>query len=339
MKRALFVLSLILPVASFAAEPVVVRNFSQPARDATHGIDLSEDLRIGGKDQDDIIFGTNVYLAVDSKGQIITADFTQSLVRRFGPDGTLIGPIGRTGEGPGEYRFPSVMAVDSKDNLYLAASRRFTVFDAGGAYVRDFRDETDAYAISLRALSDGSVLVAEYDRPTKTVLQKYVAKNRTQHFCEAATLESQKADPLGAWGLGGYIDVGSDGMIYFTQLTPYEIRKFSPSGELTMQVFRDNDFVTSPVIAKKGSSATYLPWSGSLAIFVLPDGKFLNVVGLFKENKPAATVLDLFDTEGHLLLSQRLDRFYVPQWLDNSGNLYSFDRDDLAVVRSRMTIH
>jgi len=339
MKSVIFVLFLAFAASSFAAEPLVVRNFDQPAWDKTHGIDLAEDLRIGGKDQDDIIFGTNVHLAVDSKGQIIASDFTQNLIRRFGADGALIGPIGRSGDGPGGYRFPSVMAVDSEDNLYVSASRRFVVFDAAGAYVNEFRDETEGHPFSLRALSDGSVLVAEYDRPSRTVLQRYIAKKRGQHFCEAAKLEGTHADPMGSWGVGGYIAIGTDGMIYFTQMTPYEIRKFSPSGDLVMQLFRENNFVTAPLIERKGSSTTYHPWSGSQAIFVLPDGKLLNVVGLFDSNKPSSTILDLFDIEGHLLLSQRLDHYFDPECLDASGNLYSFDSADLAVVRTRMTIH
>jgi len=63
------------------------------------------------------------------------------------------------------------------------------------------------------------------------------------------------------------------------------------------------------------------------------------VVGLFDSNKPSSTILDLFDIEGHLLLSHRLDHFFDPECLDASGNLYSFDSADLAVVRTRMTIH
>src|SRR5262245_26120616 len=121
MKALLFASLLLLPTASFAADPVIVRTFAQPAWDASHGIELKEDLRIGGKDQDEIVFGTNIHLTVDSKGQIIVADYTQNMIRRFGADGKLMGPIGRVGEGPGEYRFVSAVTVDAQDNLYVAA--------------------------------------------------------------------------------------------------------------------------------------------------------------------------------------------------------------------------
>jgi len=340
MRSVIFVLLLAFASTSFAAEPLVVRNFDQPAWDKTHGIELAEDLRIGGKDQEDVVFGTMVHITADSKGQIIVADYAQNTIEKFAADGRLIGPIGRGGDGPGEYRFVVAISVDPKDNLYVAGSNRVRVYDASDKYITDFRDASGNYMRAVRGLPDGSVLLAEYDRPTKSVLQKYVDNKHTGHFGDAFKPSSPYAEEMMLSYAGGYIDVGADGMIYYTQMSPYEIRKFTPSGDLVMQVLRENDFVTAPRVEKKGSSTTFFPFSGSNAIFVLPDGKFLNVVGIVgTDNKPTATVLDLFDTEGHLLLSQRLDHFFAPKWCDSSGNLYAFDGADLAVVRTRMTIH
>jgi hypothetical protein len=340
VKRLLFVLSLLLPVSAFAAEPLVVRNFDQPAWDATHGIELTEDLRIGGSKQPDLRFGKIVHVACDSKGQIIVADYEKNEVRKFAADGKLIGPVGRAGDAPGEYRFVTAISVDPKDNLYVVGSNRVRVYDATDKNVADFSDASPGFARAVRALPDGGVLLAEYDRPTKTVLQKYVAEKHAAHFCAAFKPESRYADELMMSTAGGFIDVGSDGMIYYAQMSPYEVRKFTPAGDLVMQIFRENNFVTAPRVEKKGADMTFYPYSGSTAIFVLPDGRFVNMVGIIgADNKPKSTVLDLFDVDGHLLLSQQIDRFLSPQWLDPSGNLYTFDADDLAVVRSRMTIH
>lgn len=340
MKSLLLALPLLLSVSAFAAEPVVVRNFDQPAWDNTHGIEMTEDLRIGGKDQDDIIFGNWVHLACDSKGQIIAADYAQNLIRRFGTDGSVIGPIGRSGDGPGEYRFITAIAVDAKDNLYVVGSNRVRIYDATDKFVGDFRDESLGMTRSVRGLPDGGVLLSEYDRPTKTVLQKYVAMKHSAHFCDAFKRSGANADMMTMQYAGGYVAIGADGMIYYTQMTPYEIRTFTPAGELVMQVFRENKFMSEPHVEKKGESMSFYAFTSSIAIFVLPDGKFLNVVGIVNdEGKPAGTVLDLFESDGHLLLSQRLEKYFRPQWLDGSGNLYSFDVDDLAVVRARMTVH
>lgn len=340
MKRLISLLLLFIPLSSFAADPVVVRNFDKPMLDDTHSIEFTENLRIGGANQTDVRFGNMIRLACDSKGQIIAADYTQNEIRKFGADGKLIGPIGRGGDGPGEYRFVVAIGVDAADNLYVVASHRIRVYDASGKFVADFSDASLGLTRSVRALPDGSLLLAEYDRPTRTVLQKYVNGKTAAHFCDAFKRDGANAEEIMMTYSGGFIDVGPDGMIYYTQMSPYEIRKFTPAGELVMQVFRENNFVTTPSVAKKGNTSAFRSYSGPTGIFALPDGRFLNIVGIVNdEGKPTATILDLFDAEGHLLLSQRLAAFYSPQWRDGSGNLYSFETGDLVIVRSQMTIH
>lgn len=342
MKALLFASLLLLPIASLADEPVVVRNFDKPA--GGYDIAVNENLRIGGANQKDIVFGDMVRLACDSKGQIIVADYKKNEIRKFGADGTLIGPIGRGGDGPGEYRFVVAIGIDAADNLYVVGAHRVRVYDASDKFVSDFNDVSLGLTRGLRALPDGGLLLAEYDRPTRTVLQKYVKQKNAVHFCDAFKFAGQYADEITMAYAGGFIDVGPDGMIYYTQTTPYEIRKFTPAGELVMQVFRENDFVAEPHIEKKGGATTFHPTSGATGIFVLPDGLFVNVVAIVGDDgKPTGTVLDLFDAEGHLLLSQRRNKYYAPQWCDRSGkpyalDLYAFDAEDLAVTRSRVSV-
>jgi hypothetical protein len=340
MKSLRLVLSLLLVAApALAADPVVVHNFDQPSMDASHGLELSDDLRIGGKDAP-VHFGNIVHLASDSKGQIIVADYTQNEIRRFAADGTLIGPIGKAGDGPGEYRFVVAIGVDAKDNLYVVGSKRVRMYDASDKFVSDFRDDSPNLVRSLRALPDGSLFLAEYDAQTNTVLQKYAGMKRVTQFGAPFKFSGQYADQMMMAYAGGFIDVGADGMIYYSQMSPYEIRKYTPSGDLLLQIFRENNFVTPPHLEKKGGSMIFHPNSGSVGIFALPDGKLLNVIGIVDaDGKPSSTVLDLFDGEGHMLLSHRLERYFTPQWCDPSGNLYTFDADNLAVVRSRLAIH
>lgn len=51
------------------------------------------------------------------------------------------------------------------------------------------------------------------------------------------------------------------------------------------------------------------------------------------------TTFDLFDADGRFLLTQRLKRPFLPQWLDDGGNAYVFDHSANAVVRAKMLIH
>jgi 6-bladed beta-propeller len=339
MKSLLFVLPFLLAAPALAADPLVVHNFDQPAWDASHGLELSNELRIGGG-QSQIQFGNIVRIACDSKGQIIVADYTRNEIRKFGADGALIGPIGKAGDGPDEYRFVVAIGEDSQDNLYVVGSKRVRVYDATGTFVTDFRDNSPNLVRCVRVLPDASLLLAEYDAQTNAVLQKYVEKKHAAHFGAPFNFSGQYKDEMMMAYAGGFIDVGADGMIYYTQMSPYEIRKYTPSGDLVMQVFRENSFVTAPHVERKGGSMIFHSYSGSVGIFALPDGKLMNVVGVVDgDGKPASTVLDVFDSEGHLLLSHRLERYFTPQWCDPSGNLYTFDPDSLAVVRSHLSIH
>jgi len=340
VKPLLFVLPLFLAAPALAADPIVVHNFDQPAWDASHGIELSDELRIGGGSQGQVKFGNIVHIVSDSKNQIIVADYSQNEIRRFGADGKLMGSIGQAGDGPDQYRFIVAIGVDAKDNLYVVGSKRIRIYDATDKYVTDFRDASLNLVRGVRALPDGSILLAEYDARTNTAVQKYVANKPTDHFSDAFKFNGQNADQMAMAYAGGFVDVGADGMVYYTQMSPYEIRKFTPSGDLVMRILRENNFVTAPHLEKKGGSMIFHAYSGSVAIFALPDGKIMNVIGIVDaEGKPASTVLDLFDNEGHLLLSHRLERYFTPQWCDPSGSLYTFDADSLAVVRSRLSIH
>jgi hypothetical protein len=232
------------------------------------------------------------------------------------------------------------IAEDAQDNLYVVGSRRIRVYDAADKYVTDYRDDSGNYVRSMRVMPDGSLLLAEYDRPTNTVLQKYVAKKHDAHFGEPFKTGNQDSDEMKMRYAGGFIDVGPDGMIYYSQMSPYEIRTYTPSGDLVMQVFRENDFGASSAAAKHNNATISNPSAGSAGIFVLSDGKFVNVTGVSGDDgKPKAAVLDLFDAEGHLLLSYRRDGSFQPDWYDRSGNVYSFDQVNHTVVRSRLAIH
>lgn len=325
--------SLVLPIATLAAEPVIVQNSDKPLWDSTHRIDFKENLRIGDDEDDDKMFGQRISIAADSKGRIIVADYNQNLVRRFNATGEFLGAIGRGGEGPGEYRNIMVIATDAKDKIYVGGQGRISIFDGNGVFIREFMDDSHGVARSIRSLSDGSVVISEYDYPTDTALQKYVDGKHTAHFCDVFKLSQE--DKMALMGyLGGCVDVGSDGMIYFTQISPYEIRKFTPAGDLVTRIQRENDFVSFPKVEKIDNGTRISGGCGSFGIFVLPDGKFVNVILGAK-----MTILDLFDRDGRLLLSQRLEKPFHPQWVDVAGNAYWFDHDALEVVRARMTIH
>jgi 6-bladed beta-propeller len=336
------ILLLALARPLLASEPLVVRNPDHPAWDASHRIEFTETLRIGGAEEDTEVFGYIMSIGVDSRGRIITADLAQKVVRRYDPEGTFLEQIGREGEGPGEYRSVAAVAVDAQDNIYVAGGGRVSVFDSNGKYASEFRETIGGgtWVYDLDVLGDGSILTSVLDLSTRTVIQKYEGGKHTLGFSEAIK-EGGCIGPkeLPAFA-NGCVDIGPDGMVYYTQRTPYEIRKFAPDGTPLMRVLRENDFLMPPNIEKAGNTTTFHASAGSTAICVLSDGTFVNFVSVPNgDGKLGTAVVDLFDSGGHLLYSQRVDHPLSPRCTDKAGRLYVVDAArGPSVVRYQMTI-
>ncbi len=73
-------------------------------------------------------------------GEVYVAVVTDRILR-FAPDGTLLQEIGASGDGPGQFRFPHDVAVDSATgNLYVmdVGNARVQQLDAAGNFLREW---------------------------------------------------------------------------------------------------------------------------------------------------------------------------------------------------------
>ncbi len=68
--------------------------------------------------------------------QILVADSHRHAITRFDMAGRFLGEFGRRGTGPGEFNFPTHLAVDSKNQLWVTDSMngRVQVFDEQGTF-------------------------------------------------------------------------------------------------------------------------------------------------------------------------------------------------------------
>ncbi len=81
-------------------------------------IELEELWRIGGDtDDEDEFFGLIVAIDTDAEGNVYVLDLQLAEVKIYSPDGEFIRSIGREGEGPGEFRFPSGLAFLGDGNI------------------------------------------------------------------------------------------------------------------------------------------------------------------------------------------------------------------------------
>lgn len=75
-------------------------------------------------------FGKITSLAVDARGNVYVADAMNHRVDVFAPDGSQVSSIGRRGDGPGEFRTVTHVAVGRGDTLFVfdAQAQRVTRF-------------------------------------------------------------------------------------------------------------------------------------------------------------------------------------------------------------------
>lgn len=101
-------------------------------------------------------------VAVSSKGDVYVADgYGNSRIHKFSPDGTLVLSWGAPGRGPGQFRVPHGVWVDSGDRVHVAdrENGRVQVFTSEGEFVTewpDFYRPTDVYVDS-----NGTVYVTD----------------------------------------------------------------------------------------------------------------------------------------------------------------------------------
>lgn len=127
----------VTPVAVFAQEVVEL-----PGEDRWLEVDFEEVYRVGvaaGEAWQE--FGTIRQVAFDAAGNLYVLDSLAGRIVVVAPDGGLLREFGRLGEGPGEFRTPTAMAVMSDGRVVVAnlGHQAYQIFDARGEYVRQVR--------------------------------------------------------------------------------------------------------------------------------------------------------------------------------------------------------
>ena len=105
-------LALALSALIFVTPPVAAQDAAAPKQIANPAktpsgpetIELKELWRVGGYDDEEVLFGVITDIIADSEGNFFLLDSQLSEVQVYSPDGEYLRTIGREGEGPGEFR-------------------------------------------------------------------------------------------------------------------------------------------------------------------------------------------------------------------------------------------
>lgn len=267
---------------------------------------LVKTLEIGGdEDENAPILAQVNDIAVDGRGRIYVAERAQDMVVVYDHRGLLVGRIGRRGEGPGEFFQPQALALTVRNELMVADQQSVSIFDSTRTFVSRFNHalrHAPLYGMVVAANND--VYLTSFMMFGQQMVHRFSRDGiRLQSFCDSYARGKDEDFRAEQTFARGSIDLDREGHVWYSQLNPYEIREFSPDGELVTVVSRDNEFMRRPQIMINGDEFTITLPTGSYGFCILSDGTMINSILLAVEQRGEglpSSFLDVFAPDGRL---------------------------------------
>lgn len=283
---------------------------------------------------DDFEEDENYYFAairdftLDQHGNLYVLDNKTMRINKYTPNGIFMQSIALVrGNGPAEFTWPMKVALDKEDNLYITNHHgRIIVLDKNGKLIKQIRAKgTLAFMV---VDSDKNIYLTKGSGTNIPRIFKYNPQGElVNSFCKINN--DKLLEFLGKVGDWECLSVDHENNIYYSAIYPYEIRKFSPEGNLLKCFSREAGFKEPYIKILHGFKLTKAA-SASIGITVLPDGKILNIIRHRKQLKDNKTEyecwFDLFSKEGKWLISFSSERLKIERIyffaLDPNGYLY-----------------
>lgn len=253
-------------------------------------------------------------MEIDTKGNYIIADGWQSMgVYVFGQDGKFIKELGRRGQGPGEYANPVSLEISRDGEIWVAdfGNNRISIYSRE----LDFKDQILCRPRILYFLHLNSRNEIYMYRSQANPLKPNTSDTIFRYDDQGNKISSFAPFPREAlkvkfWAGQDGMTIGKDDSIYEMNPLYYNIRKFSPDGNIINSFSRKTKLFK--IIADEGITPiiVYGP-------FYLDKGLVIAHV-----NKH----LEIFDSNGQFIVgeipfSQRIigvhgSRLYTELWED-----------------------
>jgi hypothetical protein len=122
--------------------------------------DLVEDLRIGKEGDERTQFYRVRDIHADPQGNIYVDDMSNGRIQVFDPQGAFLRTIGRAGQGPGEFEYPTLIRFGGREGRVhvMDRYRRINILNAQGVYLRSVMPES-GFADYFPDAEDGFVAV------------------------------------------------------------------------------------------------------------------------------------------------------------------------------------
>jgi hypothetical protein len=305
-------------------------------------ITLEDDLVIG-LDEDDVVLGRIVDVAVDSRDDIYVLDASAPTVHKFTQDGRYLASIGGPGEGPGEFNTPSCLTIGSDDRVYVSGGDLYVeVLAADGSPLERIKRVTNAPAQALAVDDHGDIYVVALDLLDQKMIHKYSGKSHelVESFCDSYAVGHDVDTREESIFAQGSIAV-EYGRVFYVQSYPHKIRIFDLSGTLIKEFDARTAESKAPRRRFGANGVQYqVPASLSRTIIPLEGGEqLLTILALPFEGSGGTSYLDIYrQSDGARIASIKDPPTVSIYCRDSRGRLYSTEaRDDVPVaVRYRL---
>jgi len=215
------------------------------------------------------------FIAVGDDGSIYVSDLGNKRVQKFSSNGEYISEWGNSGKQPGEFHYPSGIAV-SGESVFVADRElnRIQKFSTDGDFITEWGEkgkyDGQLFFPNGIAVNNGSVYVAD------------TGNQRIQIF----STDGEFISSFGSSGLGEGqflnvvgIDIDADGNVYVTDKGNNKIEKFDANGELIQSFpFHSPNYTFSPeAIAVDSAGKMFIVNSANDRILHLSQDSDLNL--------------------------------------------------------------
>ncbi len=225
-------------------------------------VELEELWRIGGDtDDEDEFFGLIVAINADEEGNIYVLDLQLAEVKVYDSDGMYLRSLGRDGEGPGEFRFPSGMFFLPDGNLGVVqtAPGRIAGLTLEGDPLSDYpiparEDGSTTILRTGRGVGDNLYLMLQFNQFLQdegkfhqtielvradtegNILAEFCSSKNTLDFANAVFSESTWDNFVNRWALD------SKGRVVVAETYGvYEVSIWNNQGQREMIIKREYD--------------------------------------------------------------------------------------------------
>lgn len=267
--------------------------------------ELKETISIIGDSSAEIF---TVWRPLVTEDKIYICDYVNNHVLIYDKSGMLTATFGRKGQGPGEFKMPYSVALDSRGNLYVndRGNGRVQVFDSNLRFIkiislpgqneriflREKDDKPNIVVVGATGCSKGSCLLQEYDWTGK----------RIKEFAQY-----EKDFIIYSWAA----NMDDAGNIYLVNILEQDLKVFDAEGQLSRTIkltspsmrFLKMDLSREPktMTEMRARSKALNEKEHTRVREVFANKDFVFIFLQLISKKLPKFILDIYDTKGNLL--------------------------------------